>query len=532
MSRINRHGIDRRAFLRGAGGAALSLPLLDAMFARRAEAAGTPPKRYIIMYCGQALQSESGGTAGGPFEIFKPTQAGTLSSPLKLALSPLESLKEHLAVISGLRIPVYSGSTPVPGGRVPGGFHYTTTGPMVSGVASTQEHDDDSLGETSDVIVARQIAGNVKHKHLAFRAQAAAYKDFMVDEISWNAPVTSGGYTTTRPIVPTASPRLAYNTLFQNFAPPATRAPLTAQQLAEARAQARRYSVVDMVRASTEALVNKLGGQDRQRMSDHLDAVRTLENRLAVIDQGGTNGGGSSGLGSSSGANGGNTGTAAGGSTGTGPGPTSACLKPTSPGSDPSANAAGTYSNEDARAYAFEDMIHMAFACDLARVVSYQLTGSMSGMVLPAGTPVDQQNTPLRYTDWQGENVTVGATDLHNVTHNMSSRTLAQTIAWHMKHFAYLIQKLKDTRESSGTLLDHTVLVMLIEGGAGSGAPHTSEQMGALIATGSSTGLRTNIHVASNNAHPAQVLVSAMQAAGVNQTRLGDISGRIDALHI
>lgn len=520
-------GMGRRAFLRGTGGAALSLPLLDAMFGRHALAAGAPPKRYIIMYCGQALQSESGNTAGGPFEIFKPAQAGVLNSPLKLALSPLESLKQHLAIISGLRIPVYTGSTPVPGGRVPGGFHYTTTGPMVSGVASTQEHDDDSLGETSDVIVAREIAQGVKHKHLVYRAQAAAYKDFMVDEISWNAPTSSGGYTTTRPIVPTASPRLAYNSLFQNFTPPATRATLTPQQLAEARAQARRHSIVDMVRASTEALLGKLGGADRQRMSDHLDAVRTLENRIAVIETGttgGDTGGGTHG--------GGTTGSTSGSTTGGSGGPSSLCTKPTAPGTDPGANAAGTYSNEDARAYAFEDMIHMALACDLARVVSYQLTGSMSGMVLPAGTIVDKQNTPLRYTDWQGENVTVGATDLHNVTHNMSSRTLAQTIAWHMKHFGNLIQKLKDTPESTGTLLDHTVLVMLIEGGAGNGAPHTSDQMGALIATGSSTGLKTNLHLPTSNAHPAQVLISAMQAAGVSSNSLGDITGRLDALHI
>jgi hypothetical protein len=172
----------------------------------------------------------------------------------------------------------------------------------------------------------------------------------------------------------------------------------------------------------------------------------------------------------------------------------------------------------------------MALACDLTRVVSYQITSSMSGMTLPKGLPVDNEGTPLRYTNWQGESVEVAPTDLHNVSHNMSNRTLAHTISWHTKHLANLLQKLKATPESTGSMLDHTVVIFLMEAGAGSASPHTSERMAAIVAGGASTGLRLGQHFVATGQHPARVLLTAMNAVGVSQSSLGEVSGRINGL--
>src|SRR5258706_7402872 len=96
---------------------------------------------------------------------------------------------------------------------------------------------------------------------------------------------------------------------------------------------------------------------------------------------------------------------------------------------------------------------------------------------------------------------------------------LSKAIAWHMKHFGYLVGKLRDTPEGTGTVLDNTVLTFLHEGGHGldtsSGktlSTHSTENMACLIA-GRAGGLKPGQHVVATGKHPANVLVSAMRAA-------------------
>lgn len=486
--------LDRRTLLRGMAGTTLGLPLLDAMFHKQSRAQLlSPPKRYIVVFCGQSIETEDADD-DGQGDLFVPDAAGALSAPLKLALKPLEALKSRLSIVSGLSIPVQTGSQIIPGGRVEGGFHYTTTGPLVSGMHNTDALDSQALGKSSDVIVAEALGAQSRFAQLVYRVQAAQYQDFHVDALSWGAPTENGGYITPHPIDPVASPRLAYDTLFSSFTPPGGM-----EDPAAARALLRRRSVVDRVRRDTEALLPKLGVADRLRMSQHLDAVRTLEARLASIS-------------------------------GSGGGSVASCHLPSPPGTDPEANAEGSYSNEEQRAYAFEELIHLALACDLTRVVSYQITSSMSGMTLPAGLAVDQEGTPLRYTDWRGESVEASPSDLHNVSHNYSNKTLAQTISWHTKHLANLLQKLADTPDTTGSLLDHTVVVFLMEAGAGSAAPHTSERMAAIVAGGSSAGIRQGQHIIANGQHPASVLLTAMNAVGVSAGALGEISDQVSEL--
>lgn len=488
--------IHRRQLLRGLAGGALGLPLLEAMFdGRRAYAqVARPPTRYVLVYCGQSLESED-SQHDGPGDNLVPDAPGALAAPLKLALRPLESLKSQLSVVSGLEIPVQEGGNVPPGSRIRGGFHYTTTGPLVSGTHNTSEFDSQALSESSDVIMTRTLSAGTRVPHLVYRAQALEYKDYNVDAVSWNAPTTRNGWTTPHPIEPVASPRLAYDSLFSTFTPPGAPDPSIA------RGVARRRAVTELVRREAETLAPQLGVADRLRLEGHLEGVRALEARIAALESQATP-------------------------------MTQACRQPTRPGTDPAANADASYSDEDSRAYAFEDMIHMALACDLSRVVSYQITCSMPGMTLPPGLAIDQAGTPLRYTDWHGEAFDQPPSDLHNVSHNYSSRTLAQTISWHTKHLANLLQKLRDTPEATGTLLDHTVVVFLMEGGAGPAAPHTSERMAALVCGGSSLGLRLGQHVVTARAHPASVLLTAMQAAGSPASALGEITSGLPQLRV
>jgi hypothetical protein len=52
-----------------------------------------------------------------------------------------------------------------------------------------------------------------------------------------------------------------------------------------------------------------------------------------------------------------------------------------------------------------------------------------------------------------------------------------------------------------------------------------------LVGGGKEGGLVQGTHVDGRGRHPANVLVSAMQACGVNAAALGEVNGRIDELH-
>lgn len=167
-------------------------------------------------------------------------------------------------------------------------------------------------------------------------------------------------------------------------------------------------------------------------------------------------------------------------------------------------------------------MINMAFACDLSRVASMRISYSQSHMQMGPVVGIDR--------------------DLHQFTHSSNQQVgHADAIAWHVKFFARLVAQLRDTRDFDGSsLLDHTAVVLLFEGGFGlgseGGAPlvsHSTQNMVALVG-GHAGGLNSGggKHIIKQDWHPAQAVLSAMYGVGVGQEdeTLGEVSGRIPEL--
>src|SRR5262249_47412061 len=133
------------------------------------------------------------------------------------------------------------------------------------------------------------------------------------------------------------------------------------------------------------------------------------------------------------------------------------CQKPMDPGADPAVggnqqtNAEGNitytqnlgYSGEDAPAKGMCAMIHMAITCDLTRSVLFQFTTSQSFLNMSTLT---SQRSDLHELSHGG---------FGNLTDPDTTSALAKGINWHMKHWAYLIGKLKGTPEAGGNVLDH-----------------------------------------------------------------------------
>jgi hypothetical protein len=169
----------------------------------------------------------------------------------------------------------------------------------------------------------------------------------------------------------------------------------------------------------------------------------------------------------------------------------------------------------------------MAWVCDLSRVATVQLTVFQSHMnALPIST---EMGLPIR-------------ADLHEVGHNgdvdnKGQLAVSTCLKWHLGHYAYFLQKLKDTPEGSGSLLDNSAVFFMPEGGHGTqlndaeseNQTHSVEQM-VLLLGGRAGGLAPGRHIDASGYHPAQGLISGMRAAGFEGDSLGEVEGQIPDL--
>lgn len=482
--------IKRRALLKGIGGTAVSLPFLEAMLpvSRSASAqSANLPKRFIVCFNGQSLGADNDPV----HNYYAPDTIGP-DYDLKTALAPFANhgnIKNEISVVSGLMIPTANGGS-VPAGGRSDDFHITSLSPLLSGVRSGPQKVN---GETSDQIVANTIGAGTTFRSLVYRVQAAWYLSSGSpsgrDLISYRR----NGSGSLSGIPATVSPKAAFDALFSGWVPPD---PTEAAERAFLLRQ--RKSILDLVAADTERLTQKLGSADRARLSRHLDEIRDLERRIEAMppDAGG------------------------------------ACQMPVDPGEDPplggsqgssggsSFNVNAGYSDEDTRARSFCDLIHMAMVCDSTRAASLQFTMAQSHMNAHpiSGIPYD----------------------VHEIGHSGGgggTMGMSKVIAWHMKHFAYLVAKFRDTPEGSGNMLHNSAMVFVHEGGHGydpsSGkqySSHCTDNMACVIA-GRAGGLNPGRHVVANGKHPANVLASALKAVGVpNVTGLGEVQGVIPEL--
>jgi hypothetical protein len=486
--------LPRRAFLRGLGGVAVALPLLEVMECSHATAAsaGAIPKRYVFFYGGISTGTYKSG--GGTADLMVPSTVGS-GYEITPSLEPIGSfgVQDHVSIVSKLKIPWGDGTALPAGGRT-AKFHFATVTPQLSGYRNADRNLPPG-GPTSDQVISAQIAADLPSSApLVYRVQPATYVGSsggggITGRISWKDD-GSGGLTAVDPIV---SPKLAFDSLFANFTDQNASQEALAQAEFELR---RRKSVVDLVRARAEALIPKLGTRDKQRMEQHFDEIRALETKLAAIP----------------------------------PVAQGACQKPGDPGEDPPiggsiieyegegqgySTTAG-YSDEDKRAEVLCDLVRMAFACDLARVAAIQMTMWKCYMNM------------FQIAGWQS--------DMHELTHGAGPlESVSDSVKWHVKHLARLTQLLRDTKEVDGsTLLDHSALVMTFEGGhgydpeGGDYGAHSTENMCVLIA-GHAGGLAGGRHVQATDKHPVHVVNTAMNAVGV-PGNLGEVSGNIPEL--
>jgi hypothetical protein len=253
---ITKKALPRRTFLRGMG-AAVALPLLDAMVPSMTALARTPaePVRrlgfvYMPMGC----------------DLPRWTPGGTGLAELSPTLQSLRPFVDQLTVISNLELKnAYPGT------------HATSNAAFLSAAkAKWTESTDYYLGTTVDQIAAKNIGDQTLLPSLELSMDLLqtigqcdnGYACVYQNNLSWSSPTT--------PLPAEAHPRIVFERLFGEGGSAADRR----------AALRRRASLLDWVREDITRLQNRLGPEDRARVGQYLDSVREVERRIQKAEAG------------------------------------------------------------------------------------------------------------------------------------------------------------------------------------------------------------------------------------------------------
>jgi hypothetical protein len=158
------------------------------------------------------------------------------------------------------------------------------------------------------------------------------------------------------------------------------------------------------------------------------------------------------------------------------------------------------------------DLQLLAFQGDITRVTTFQLARETSNRCYPE-IGVSDSHHPLSHHGNNPEKVA----------------RMAKINAFHVSLFAEYLEKLKNTPEGNGSLLDNTLLLY----GSGIGDPnvHNHSNLPIIVAGGAAVGMKGNRHIRYDKQTPlANLHLSLLDKAGVRLDAFGDSTGKIDNL--
>ena len=230
--------VSRRRFLRGAGGALLALPLLDA-FTTGPAGAGAFPRRLVIMFSANGTLADAWTPTGGETDFV-----------LGDILEPLEPHRDDLLVLAGI-----DGTSSYHG---PGdNAHWNGMGHMLTGteLVDLGDYNFTGGGISIDQRIAQTIGGATKFPTLELCVEDSPAT--VASRMSYLGP--------NQPAPPEPDPTAVFQRLFDGVTPDQ---------------KAQRVSVTDAVKDDFATLAPRLGAADRLKVEQHLEAVRAVEKSL------------------------------------------------------------------------------------------------------------------------------------------------------------------------------------------------------------------------------------------------------------
>jgi len=438
---ITRIVLPRRTFIRGMG-AALALPFLDSMVPAMS-ALSKPAPRFAAIYCGNGanMNDWTPATEG----------AGFAFSPI---LKPLEAFRDQTLVFTGLD------NFPATDQGDSGGQHPRAAPAFMSCVHPKQTEGADVMaGTTIDQMIARQICRDSKLSSLEVAidrndvvgACDHGYACAYMNSMSWKTP--------TMPLPSETNPRFVFERLFGSGDTAEARV---------ARSQEDR-SILDGVTEEIARLRRKLGPRDGVKLSEYLDAIRDVEQRIARSETSNSD-----------------------------------FAVPERPAGVP----------ETFKEYAelMFDLQVLAFQADITRVSSF----------LMARENVNRSYAEIGLPEAH-----------HSMSHHGNNpdkmAVFSKLNTYHVEAVAYFVKKLQAIPDGDGTLLDHSIV--LYGSGMSDGNTHNNYNVPVVVVGGRDQQIKGNRHLKYPKGTPlANLSLRLMDKFGVNLDKFGDSTGELDLL--
>lgn len=437
-----RRPLGRRTLLRSAG-AALALPWLEAMALGR----GTPdaPMRFVCLYAPNGMQPAAWrpqGTGQGDGERLE----------LSPTLAPLAPVRESCVVLGNL----FNRESRA------GEGHYVKLSAFLSGAPVKRTGGRElSVGTSIDQHIAARVGRETPLESLVLGIEPPmnrvdmGYSTIYGANISWRTP--------TQPATRELSPRAAFERLVR---------------WSGVRGDVGRKAVLDLVLGEAKGLRNGLGGADGAKLDEYLDAVHTLDRRIATFER-------------------------------------SASDERDAARATPiAAEAAPPDSPGDFQEHVqlMLELIALALRTDSTRVATLMFGNAVSGR------------------DFSFlEGVSGGH---HHLSHHEDKAEMKAQYAlinrWHAGRFAWLVQRLAGIREGEGTLLDRSII--LFGSGLADGNRHDPDDLPIIVGGGVFRGGR---HLRQPGLTPlCNLYVSVLRAFGYDDERFGDSTGELAGLAV
>lgn len=233
----------------------------------------------------------------------------------------------------------------------------------------------------------------------------------------------------------------------------------------------KRASLLDSIIDDMRRLKRGLGANDRSRVSDYLDSIREVERRIqkAEIDT---------------------------------------KDKPM-PDLDRPMGVPAAYADH---ARLMFDLQLLAYQGDITRITTFQIARETSNRSYPE-IGVSDPHHPLSHHGDNPEKI----------------EKMSKINAFHVSLFAEYLERLKNTPEGNGSLLDNVLLLY----GSGIGNPniHNHSNLPVIVAGGAAGGMKGNRHIRYEKPTPlANLHLSLLDKVGVKIDQFGDSTGKLDGL--
>jgi len=235
----------------------------------------------------------------------------------------------------------------------------------------------------------------------------------------------------------------------------------------------KRASLLDSIADNINSLKRSLGANDRARISDYLDSVREVERRIQTAE---------------------------------------ADTKDNPlPDLDRPMGVPAAYADH---ARLMFDLQLLAYQGDITRVSTFQIARETSNRSYPE-IGISDPHHPLSHHGDDPEKI----------------ERMSKINTFHVSLFAEYLEKLKNTPEGNGSLLDNVLILY----GSGIGNPnvHDHTNLPIIVAGGAAGGMQGNRHIRFKDVTPlANLHLSLLDKVGVNIESFADSTGKVDDLFV